>query len=86
MQEKTSWRASRFFLFALHFSRYEPCEVNRGPKPYLVEATLTTSMDECVDQMVCPTLSEIRDEAQAMADKKTSVKNPAVRCKFGKTW
>ena len=36
--------------------------------------------------MVCPTLSEIKAEAQAMAEKKTSVQNPALPCKFGKTW
>ena len=66
--------------------QHEPCEVKRGPKPCLVEATLTTWMDECADQMVCPTLSEIRDEAQAMADKKTSVQNATLPCKFGKTW
>ena len=60
--------------------------MKRGPKLCLVEAALTTWMDECADQMVCPTLSEIRDEAQAMADKKTSVQNPALLCKFGKTW
>ena len=47
--------------------------MKRGQKPCLVEATLTTWMDECADQMVCPTLSEIRDEAQAMADESTSV-------------
>ena len=47
---------------------------------------LTAWMDECADQMVCPTLTEIKDEAQAMAEKKTSVQNPALPCKFGKTW
>ena len=36
--------------------------------------------------MVGPTLSEMRDEAQAMADNKTSVQNPALPCRFGKTW
>ena len=36
--------------------------------------------------MVCPTLSEIKDEAQAMAEKKSSVHNRALPCKFGKTW
>ena len=85
-QEKRRRHASRFFLFALCCTRYEPCEVKRVPKPCLVEAILTTWMDECADQMVCPTLSEIRDEAQGMANKKTSVQNPALLCKFGKTW
>ena len=84
-QEKTRWRASRFFFFALWCSGYEPCEVKRGPKPCLVEATLTTWIDECADEMVCRTLSEITDEAQARADKKTSVQNPALPCKVGKT-
>ena len=60
--------------------------MKRGPKPCLVEWPLTTWMDECADQMVCPTLTEIKDEAQAMAEKKTSVQNPALPCKFGKTW
>ena len=59
--------------------------MKRGPKPYLVESPLTTWMDECADQMVCPTLSEIKDEAQAMAEKKISVQNPALLYKFGKT-
>ena len=36
--------------------------------------------------MVCPMLTEIKDEAQAMAEKKTSVQNPALPGKFGKTW
>ena len=60
--------------------------MKRGPKPCLVELPLTTWMDECADQMVCPTLTEIKDEAIAMAEKKTSVQNPALPCKFGKTW
>ena len=64
-QNKTSWRASlsqsRFLLFALCCSRYEPSQVERGPQPYLSEATLTTWVDECVDQMVCRALSEIKD-------------------------
>ena len=60
--------------------------MKRGPKPCQVELPLTTWMDECADQMVCPTLTEIKDEAQAMAEKKTSVLNPALPCKFGKTW
>ena len=60
--------------------------MKRGPKPCLVQSPLTTWMDECADQMVCPTLTEIKDEAQAMAEKKTSVQNPALPCKFGKTW
>ena len=60
--------------------------MKRGPKPFLVELPLTTWMDECADQMVCPTLTEIKDEAIAMAEKKTSVQNPALPCKFGKTW
>ena len=85
-QEKTSWHESRFFLLSLCCSRYELCEVMRGPKPRLVEGTLKTWMDECAYQMVWPTLSEIRDEAQAMTDTKTSVQNPALPCKFGKTW
>ena len=80
-QEKTGGRNSRFFLFAVCCSHYEPCEAT-----CLVEVTLTTWIDECADQMVCPTLSEIRDEAQAMADTKTGVQNPALPCKFGKTW
>ena len=60
--------------------------MKRGPKPCLVELPLTTWMDECADQMVCLTLTEIKDEAQAMAEKKTSVQNPALPCKFGKIW
>ena len=60
--------------------------MKRGPKPCLVELPLTTWMNECADQMVCPTLTEIKDEAIAMAEKKTSVQNPALPCKFGKTW
>ena len=36
--------------------------------------------------MVCPTLSKINDESQAMAEKKSSVQNPALPCKFGRTW
>ena len=60
--------------------------MKKGPKPCLVELPLTTWMDECADQMVCPTLREIKDEAIAMAEKKTSVQNPALPCKFGKTW
>ena len=52
--------------------------MKRGPKPCLVELPLTTWMDECADQMVCPTLTEIKDEAIAMAEKKTSVPNPAL--------
>ena len=60
--------------------------MKRGPKPCLVESPLTTWMDECADQMVYPSLTEIKDEAQAMAEKKTSVQNPALPCKFGKTW
>ena len=59
--------------------------MKKGPKPYLVESPLTTGMDECVDQMVCLTLSEIKDEGQAMAEKKTSVQNQALLRKFGKT-
>ena len=59
--------------------------MKRGPKPCLVELPLRNWMDECADQMVCPTLTEIEDEAQAMAEKKTSVLNPALSCKFGKT-
>ena len=85
-QEKTSWCATRFFLIALCCSRYEPCEVKRGPRPCLAKATLTTWMYESADQMVCPRLSEITDEAQAMADKKNSVQNTALPCKSGKTW
>ena len=77
---------SRFLLCAVCCSRYEPREVKRGPKPRLVESPLTTWMDECADHMVCPILSEIKDEAQAMAEKKTSVQNPALPCKFGKKW
>ena len=34
----------------------------------------------------CALHSEIKDEALAMAEKKTSVQNPALPCKFGKTW
>ena len=60
--------------------------MKRGPKPCPVELPLTTWMDESADQMVCPTLTEIKDEAIAMAEKKTSVQNPALPCKFGKTW
>ena len=60
--------------------------MKRGPKPCLVESPLTTWMDECADQMVCPTRSEITDEAQAIAEKETSVQNPALPCKSGKTW
>ena len=56
--------------------------MKRGPKPCLVESPLTTWMDESGDQMVCPTLTEIKDEAQAMAEKKTSVQNPALRTFF----
>ena len=60
------------------------------PKPQskscLVELCLTTWMDECADRMVCPTLTGIKDEAIAMAGKKVSVQNPALPCKFGKTW
>ena len=37
--------------------------MKRGPKPCLVELPLTTWMDECADQMVCPTLTDITDEA-----------------------
>ena len=85
-QEKTSWRTLRFLLFALRCSSYEPREVKKAPQPCLVEATLTTWTDECADQMVCPTLSETRDEAEGMADKSTSVQKPAPPCKFGKTW
>ena len=77
---------SRFLPFALCCSRDEPCGGKRSPKPCLVEATLTTWMDKCPDQMVSPTLSEIRDEAQGMADKRTSVQNRALPCKFGETW
>ena len=77
---------SRFLLCPLCCSCYEPCEVKRGPKPCLVELPLTTWMDECADQMVCPTLTEIKDEAIAMAEKKMSVQTPALSCKFGKTW
>ena len=80
------WRASCFLLCPLCCSRYEPCEVKRDPNPFLVELPLTTWMDECADQMVCPTLTEIKDEAIAMAEKKTSVQNAALPCKFGKTW
>ena len=36
--------------------------------------------------MVCPTVSQIRDEAQAMADKKTSVQNRSLLCKFYGTY
>ena len=60
--------------------------MKRGPKPCLVESPLTTRMDECADQMVCPALTEIKDEAQPIAEKKTSVQTPALPCKFGKTW
>ena len=60
--------------------------MKRGPKSCLVELPLTTWMDQCAHQMVCPTLTEIKDEAIAMAKKKTSVQNPALPCKFGKTW
>ena len=60
--------------------------MKRGPKPCLVGSPLTTWKDECADQMVCLTLSEIKDEAQAMAEKKTSVQNPALPNKFGQTW
>ena len=84
--EKTSWRAPRFFLFSLCCNGYKPCEVKRGREPCLVEATLTTWMDECADQMVCPTPSEIKDEGHAMADKRTTVQNPALLYNFGKTW
>ena len=54
--------------------------------PCLLASPLTTWMDEFADQMVCPTMSEIKDEAQAMAEKKTSVQNPALSSQFGKTW
>ena len=60
--------------------------MKKGPKPCLVKLPLTTWMDECADQMVCPTLTEIKDEAIAMAEKKTSVQNATLRCKFGRTW
>ena len=43
-------------------------------------------MDNCADQRVYPTLSKTKDEAQAMAENKTSVQNPALLCKFGKMW
>ena len=68
------------------YNRYGPCEVKRGPKPCLVVDTLTKWMDECANQTVCPTLSEIKDEAQGMADKRTSAQNPSLPCKFGNTW
>ena len=48
--------------------------MKRGPKPCLVESPLTTWMDVCSDQMLCPTLSEIKDEAQAMANRKPMYK------------
>ena len=60
--------------------------MKRGPKPCLVQLPLTTWMDECADQMVCPTRTEIKDEAIAMAEKKGSVRNRDLPCKFGKTW
>ena len=52
----------------------------------MLELPLATWMDDCADQMVFPTLTEIKDEAIAMAEKKTSVQNPALPCNFGKTW
>ena len=58
--------------------------MKRGPKTCLVELPLTIWMDEYADQMVCPTLTEIKDEAIAMAEKETSVRNRALPCKFGK--
>ena len=60
--------------------------MKRGPKPCVVELPLTTWIDECADQMMCPTLTKIKEEAIATAEKKRSVQNPALPCTFGTTW
>ena len=61
-------------------------KANLLARKYTFSYSFTAGIDEYADQMVCPTLSQIRDEAQAVADKKAIAQNPAIPCKFGKTW
>ena len=63
----------------------EPCLATKGPKSKLQDQKLTQLIDEMAENILCPTPTEIWDEAKQLVQDANNCNSETVQCLFGKT-